>query len=74
VGSLVLLESGRLGVVVEANETDQRLPTVRVMYHTKFRMPITVDTIDLSKPGTQDRILRSVDPETYKIDVRKFLS
>lgn len=74
VGSLVLLESGRLGVVVEANESDQRLPTVRVMYHTKFRMPITVDTIDLAKPGTQDRIIRAVDPETYKIDVRKFLA
>ena len=73
VGSLVLLESGRLGVVVEANESDQRLPTVRVMYHTKFRMPITVDTIDLSKPGTQDRILRAVYPETSKIDVRKVL-
>ncbi|MHA7808982.1 MAG: HD-GYP domain-containing protein [Marinobacter adhaerens] len=74
VGSLVLLESGRLGVVVEANESDQRLPTVRVMYHTKFRMPITVDTIDLAKPGTQDRIIRAEDPETYKIDVRKFLA
>jgi HD-GYP domain-containing protein (c-di-GMP phosphodiesterase class II) len=74
VGSLVLLESGRLGVVVEANESDQRLPTVRVMYHTKFRMPITVDTLDLAKPGTQDQILRAVDPETYKIDVRKFLA
>lgn len=74
VGSLVLLDSGRLGVVVEINEADQRLPVVRVMYHTKFRMPITVTTIDLSKAGNQDRILRAVDPEQYKIDVRKFLS
>jgi len=74
VGSLVLLESGRLGVVVEANESDQRLPTVRIMYHTKFRMPIPLETLDLAKPGTQDRILRAVDPETYKIDVRKFLA
>lgn len=73
VGSMVLLESGRLGVVVEANEADQRLPAVRVMYHTKFRMPITVETIDLAKPGTQDRILRAVDPDEYRIDVRKFL-
>jgi HD-GYP domain-containing protein (c-di-GMP phosphodiesterase class II) len=73
VGSLVLLESGRLGVVVETNEEDQRLPAVRVMYHTKFRMPITVKTIELAKPGTQDRILRAVDPDEYKIDVRKFL-
>ncbi|WP_100637930.1 HD-GYP domain-containing protein [Marinobacter salexigens] len=74
VGSLVLLDSGRLGVVVETNEGDQRLPVVRVMYHTKFRMPITVTTIDLSKAGNQDRILRAVDPQQYRIDVRKFLS
>ncbi|WP_417518972.1 HD-GYP domain-containing protein [Marinobacter sp.] len=74
VGSLVLLDSGRLGVVIEINEEDQRLPVVRVMYHTKFRMPITVTTIDLSKAGSQDRILRAVDPDEYRIDVRKFLS
>jgi len=74
VGSLVLLESGRLGVVIEANEHDQRLPVVRVMYHTRFRLPITVESIDLSKPGTQDRIVKAVDPEDYKLDVRKFLA
>ena len=73
IGSLVLLESGRLGVVIETNDEDQRLPILRVMYNTRFRMPITVDTLDLAKPGTQDRILSSVDPEDYKIDVRKFL-
>lgn len=73
VGALVLLESGRLGVVVEANDSDQRLPVVRVMYHTRFRMPITVETIDLSRPGNQDRIVRAVDPEDYRIDIHKFL-
>ncbi|PSF05112.1 phosphohydrolase [Marinobacter fuscus] len=73
VGTLTLLESGRLGVVVETNESDQRLPKVRVMYHTRFRMPITVETIDLAKPGNQDRILRAVDPGDYKLDIRKFL-
>ncbi len=74
VGSLVLLESGRLGVVIETNEDDQRLPVVRVMYHTRFRLPIAVKTIDLSRAGNQDRIERAVDPLTYGIDVRKFLS
>ncbi|TNE98919.1 MAG: HD-GYP domain-containing protein [Gammaproteobacteria bacterium] len=74
VGSLVLLESGRLAAVVEANEHDQRLPVVRVMYNTKFRLPIPVETIDLARPGTQDRILRSVDPDDYKIDIRKFMT
>lgn len=73
IGSLVLLESGRLGVVVETNDDDQRLPVVRVMYNTRFRLPITVESIDLAKPGNQDRIVRSVDPDEYKVDVRKFL-
>ena len=74
VGSLVLLESGRLGVVIETNDSDQRLPVVRVMYNTKFRMPITVDVLDLAKAGNQDRILRTVDPDDYRIDLRKFLT
>ncbi len=73
VGSMVLLESGRLGAVVETNDQDQRLPVVRVMYHTRFRMQIPVDTIDLSRPGTQDRIVRAVDPGEYRIDIRKFM-
>ncbi|MCK7547691.1 HD-GYP domain-containing protein [Marinobacter koreensis] len=73
VGSLVLLESGRLGVVVETNDHDQRLPVVRLMYHTRFRMPIPVETLDLSKPNVQDHIIRAVDPDDYHIDIRKFL-
>lgn len=74
VGSLVLLESGRLGVVIEGNEEDQRLPVVRIMYHTRFRMPIKVETLNLAKPSAQDRIVRAVDPATYKIDIRHFLA
>lgn len=74
VGSLVLLESGRLGVVVEANDLDQRLPTVRVMYHTRFRQYIPIETLELWRPSVQDHILRAVDPDDYRIDVRDFLS
>lgn len=74
IGSLVLLESGRLGVVIESNETDQRLPVVRIMYHTKFRQYIKLQTLDLAKPGSQDRIAQAVDPDDYKIDIRKFMT
>lgn len=73
VGSLVLLESGRLGAVVEANEFEQRLPVVRIMYHTKFRAFIKTELLDLSKPGTQDRITKAVDPRDYRITVSDFL-
>jgi len=74
VGSLVLLESERLGVVVEANEFDQRSPTVRIMYHTKFNCFIKTELIDLAKPSVQDAILKSVDPAKYRIQVRDFLN
>lgn len=74
VGSLVLLESGRLAVVIESNEQDQRLPVVRIMYHTRFRMPVPVETLDLSRPGCHDRIIRAVDPDDYRIDIRKFMT
>lgn len=74
VGSLVLLESGRLGVVIEANEQDQRLPVIRVMYHTKFRTFLKTEKLDLSNPKVQDRIVKAVDPRDYQIQVGDFLS
>ncbi len=73
VGSLVLLESGRLGVVIESNEFDQRLPTIRVMYHSKFRSYIKTVVIDLAHPKVQDRIVKTVDPVDYQIQVKDFL-
>ena len=74
VGSLVLLESGRLGAVVEVNEFDQRSPIVRVMYHTKFNCFIKTELIDLAKPSVQDVIVKAVDPTKYRIRVKDFLS
>jgi len=74
IGSLVLLESGRLAAVVEVNEFDQRLPKVRVMYHTKFNCFIKTELIDLAKPSVQDLIVKAVDPESYRIKVKDFLS
>ncbi len=73
VGSLVLMESGKLGVVIEACETDQRLPTVRIMYHTKFRTYIKVEVLDLAKPNVQDRIVKAIDPRQYGIKVADFI-
>lgn len=73
VGSLVLLESGRLGAVIQANEADQRLPILRIMYHTKFRSHIKVEVLDLSNAKVQDRIVKAVDPKDYGIDIQKFM-
>jgi putative nucleotidyltransferase with HDIG domain len=74
VGSLVLLDSGRLAAVVEINEFDQRSPTVRVMYHTKFKCFIKTELLDLAKPSAQDFIVKAVDPADYRISIKDFLS
>ena len=73
VGSLVLLESGRLGVVIESNEFDQRLPTIRTMYNSKSRSYITTEVIDLAQAKVQDRIVKAVEPSDYLIQVKRFL-
>ena len=74
IGSVVLLESGRLGIVIETNPEDQRLPVVRLFFNARLRQHITLERLDLSRPGNQDRILNSVDPAAYGIDVTRVMA
>ena len=57
VGSLVRLHSERLAVVIEQNPSALTAPVVRVFFSLKSRMPITLQRLDLSAPGCNDRIL-----------------
>lgn len=57
VGSLVLLKSGRLGVVIEQKEESLLTPMVRVFFSTKSMAYIAPDLLDLSKPGVNDKIV-----------------
>lgn len=73
VGSLVLLDSGRLAVVIEASEKDQTRPIVKIIYHTRLNQYIPIEVIDLSKPSSQDHIKSSVSPEKWRIKISDFL-
>jgi HD-GYP domain-containing protein (c-di-GMP phosphodiesterase class II) len=77
VGTLVFLESERLGVVVEPNETSLLTPKVTVFFNAKSHTYIKPETIDLSRGlgfGGGDKILRHESPEKWKVNPMRFLS
>ena len=76
VGTLVLLESGRLGVVVEPHESSLLTPKVNVFFHTKKQVYIKPETVDLSKGlgfGGGDRIVRHESAATWKVEPLRFM-
>jgi len=76
VGTLVRLQSGRLGVVVEAHETDLLAPKVNVFFSTKSNTYIRPQQIDLSRPlgmGGGDRIMSHESPEKWRVDPLRFM-
>jgi HD-GYP domain-containing protein (c-di-GMP phosphodiesterase class II) len=77
VGTLVLLESGRLAVVTEPHETNLLAPKVNVFFSTKSNTYIKPQEVDLSKPlgaGGGDKIVSHEAPEKWQVDPMRFFS
>lgn len=66
IGSLVQLKSGRLGVVVEQTGKSLTTPTVKVFFSTKSGMRIVPELVDLSHPGTSEKIIGREDPAKWR--------
>lgn len=76
VGTLVMLESGKIGVVIEQCETDMTRPLVRTIFDAKKSYFITPHDIDLAKPlgqGGGDKIVNYESPAKWNIDPSKFM-
>jgi len=77
VGTMVLLESGRLGVVVEPHETNLLAPKVNVFFSTKKNVYIKPETVDLSRGlgfGGGDKIVGHESPAKWNVDPMRFLT
>jgi len=67
VGSLVRLASGRLAVVVEQAEKSLLTPRIKVFFSTKSQVYIPPELIDLSRPGTAEKIVGREDAAKWGI-------
>ncbi len=65
IGTLVRLESERLAVVIEQHPEQLLTPRVCVFYSARTRQHVLLQDIDLSAPGSHDRILQVESPEQW---------
>lgn len=76
VGTLVRLESGRLGVVIDQTEGNLLAPKVRVFFSAKQNGYLKPEIVDLSRSmghGGADRIASHELPEKWGVDPMRFL-
>ncbi|MBK3918824.1 DUF3391 domain-containing protein [Pseudomonas stutzeri] len=64
-GSLVRLQSGRLGVVIEHHPQQLTAPRLRLFYSTRTRAAIPLEELELSNPQCGDRIVGREDPADW---------
>lgn len=72
-GSLVRLNSNRLGIVLEQNVEKMLQPRVKVFYHAEKQYYLPPEEIDLARPGCQDKIVSHEAFEKWGIDPAKWL-
>ena len=65
IGSLVKLNSGRLGIVIEQSEKSLLTPHVKVFYSTRSKARIKPEIIDLSRPDNPEKIASREDPAKW---------
>jgi HD-GYP domain-containing protein (c-di-GMP phosphodiesterase class II) len=65
IGSLVRLNSGRLGIVVDQTPKSLTTPRVKVFFSVKSNMRIPPEVVDLSNSGAKDKIVGREDPSQW---------
>jgi putative nucleotidyltransferase with HDIG domain len=75
IGSLVKLESNRLGVIIEQTGKSLLTPMVKVFFSIKSNTRIPHEILDLSKPACKDKIISHEDPVKWGIgDIQELWS
>ncbi len=72
IGTMVKLNSGKIGLISKLNKSKPLQPFIRVFYNTRLNQAISMEEIDLSKPKHNDHIESCIRPEEYNLDFMKF--
>jgi hypothetical protein len=68
-----MLESGMLGIVVEASPGNLLRPTVRMVLDSRRDLIVTPRDLNLSKPQVKDRIVSSESAAKWKINMSLYI-
>ena len=72
IGTLVKLNSGKLGLISRLNNKKPLNPYVKVFYNTRLKQAIPIEEINLSKTKYKDQIDACIKPEDFNINLLGF--
>ncbi|WP_206483709.1 HD-GYP domain-containing protein [Thalassotalea sp. G2M2-11] len=72
VGTLVKLNSGKLGLISQLNKKKPLHPYVKVFYNTRLSQAIPIEEINLAQSKYKDQIDCCIRPEDFNINLLKF--
>lgn len=72
VGTLVKLNSGKLGLISRLNKNKPLQPYVRVFYNTRLNQAIPMEEINLSHCKYRDQIDCCIKPEEFNLNLMNF--
>jgi len=72
VGTLVKLNSGKLGLISKLNARKPLHPYVKVFYNTRLNQAVPIEEINLSKCKYKDQIDCCIKPEEFNLNLLGF--
>ncbi|KPZ52222.1 HD domain-containing phosphohydrolase [Pseudoalteromonas sp. P1-25] len=73
VGTIVKLTNERLALVLEGNKLNPIKPKVKLFYNAKHGHHVTPKDLDLSEPDQSIKIVSSIKPHDYQINLARLL-
>ena len=72
VGTLVQLNSGKIGLISRQDPDKPTTPFVKVFYNAKLNQAIPIEEINLSKSKYKDQIDKCIRPEDFSLNLMGF--